>query len=111
MDPSEKDALTYVPGAGLTLAEQMGTGGQVAALHPYRRNDLGTGTSPAGEHERVHPAASSSRTCKSRRRSSSRICKPWSAPASGITILPFKVRADYIKMTDSTILTTVTIEL
>ena len=24
MDPSEKDALTYVPGAGLTLAEQMG---------------------------------------------------------------------------------------
>ena len=24
MDPSEKDALLYVPGAGLTLAEQMG---------------------------------------------------------------------------------------
>jgi GWxTD domain-containing protein len=24
MDPSEKDALTYVPGAGLTMAEQMG---------------------------------------------------------------------------------------
>jgi GWxTD domain-containing protein len=25
MDPSEKDALTYVPGAGLTIAEAMGT--------------------------------------------------------------------------------------
>src|SRR5271154_5608935 len=25
MDPSEKDALLYVPGAGLTMAEQMGT--------------------------------------------------------------------------------------
>ncbi len=24
MDPSEKDALLYVPGAGLTLMEQMG---------------------------------------------------------------------------------------
>ena len=24
MDPSEKDALTYVPGAGLTMMEQMG---------------------------------------------------------------------------------------
>ncbi len=30
MDPSEKDALTYVPGAGLTMAEEMGLSSKTA---------------------------------------------------------------------------------
>ena len=46
MDPSEKDALLYVPGAGLTLYEQMG----MAARHDrFTRTDgthLGTGQMP-----------------------------------------------------------------
>ena len=33
MDPSEKDALTYVPGAGLTLAEQMGMSDKMARFN------------------------------------------------------------------------------
>ena len=33
MDPSEKDALTYVPGAGLTLMEQMGLSTKTHLLH------------------------------------------------------------------------------
>ena len=33
MDPSEKDALTYVPGAGLTLAEQMGLSDKTARFN------------------------------------------------------------------------------
>jgi GWxTD domain-containing protein len=33
MDPSEKDALLYVPGAGLTLAESMGTSSKTARFN------------------------------------------------------------------------------
>ena len=38
MDPSEKDALLRVPGAGLTMAESMGMAEQDAALQQHRRN-------------------------------------------------------------------------
>ena len=44
MDPGEKDALLHVPGAGLTMAEQMGmTGSQFknGSLHPHRWHDRG----------------------------------------------------------------------
>ena len=37
-DPSEKDALLYVPGAGLTMYEQMGLACKAVPLHPHRRN-------------------------------------------------------------------------
>ena len=36
MDPSEKDALLYVPGAGLTMMEQMGMSGKDRPLQPHR---------------------------------------------------------------------------
>ena len=45
-DPSEKDALLYVPGAGLTLSEQIGLSSKEDR---FRRDDgtrLGTGTTP-----------------------------------------------------------------
>ncbi len=32
MDPSEKDALLYVPGAGLTMAEAMGMASKADAI-------------------------------------------------------------------------------
>ena len=37
MDPSEKDALLYVPNAGLTLAEQMGLSTKTARFHRRSR--------------------------------------------------------------------------
>ena len=50
MDPSEKDALLYVPGAGLTMMEQMGLARQDRPVQPYRRHAPGHG----------HPAAAGS---------------------------------------------------
>src|ERR1700686_2972897 len=46
MDPSEKDALLYVPGAGLTLAEQMGTADKSQRFNRTDGTHLGTGNSP-----------------------------------------------------------------
>ena len=56
MDPSEKDALTYVPGAGLTLMEQMGLSDKTQRFNNTDGTHLGQpfgGT--ARKHERVYP--------------------------------------------------------
>ena len=41
MDPSEKDALLRVPGAGLTMAESMGMADKSQRFLQYRRNERG----------------------------------------------------------------------
>ena len=46
-DPSEKDALLYVPGAGLTMMEQMGLSDKTAALQQYRWHPPGRSRSAA----------------------------------------------------------------
>src|ERR1700758_2427565 len=54
MDPSEKDALLYVPGAGLTMAEQMGMSCKVARFQRTDGTHLGTpigGGLPANMNE------------------------------------------------------------
>ena len=43
MDPSEKDALLYVPGAGLTLNEQMGLSTKTDRFNRTDGTHLGTG--------------------------------------------------------------------
>src|ERR1700733_3612328 len=49
MDPSEKDALLYVPGAGLTLNEQMGLSTKTDRFNRTDGTHLGTGTQPLPE--------------------------------------------------------------
>ena len=39
MDPGEKDALLHVPGAGLTMAEQMGMTGRNSKMDRFTRTD------------------------------------------------------------------------
>src|SRR5262249_33696438 len=46
MDPSEKDALLYVPNAGLTLMEQMGLSNKADRFSRTDGTRLGTGTQP-----------------------------------------------------------------
>src|SRR5512146_2913825 len=46
MDPSEKDALLYVPNAGLTMMEQMGLSSKADRFNRTDGTHLGTGDSP-----------------------------------------------------------------
>ena len=56
MDPSEKDALLYVPNAGLTLMEQMGLACKTDRFTRTDGTHLGTGSHAAArQHERVQP--------------------------------------------------------
>jgi len=110
MDPSEKDALLYVPNAGLTMMEQMGLASKADRFTRTDGTRLGTGTMPLParmqQFERLEQFA--------------RLHKPpeikfkdlEAAVTSKITynLLPMKARADYIRVTNSSILTNVTLQ-
>jgi GWxTD domain-containing protein len=108
MDPSEKDALLYVPNAGLTLMEQMGMADKADRFSRTDGTRLGTGNQPLpmrmNQFERLQQFALLQKP------PSIKFKDLEAAVSSTIkyNLLPIKVRADYIRMTDSTILTNIT---
>ena len=110
MDPSEKDALLYVPNAGLTLMEQMGLASKTDRFNRTDGTHLGTGTQPLpasmNEFERLEQFA------KLQRPPSVKFKDLEAVVSSSIryNMLPFKVHADYIKVTDSSVLTAITLQ-
>jgi GWxTD domain-containing protein len=110
MDPSEKDALLYVPGAGLTMMEQMGMANKTDRFNRTDGTHLGTGGQPLpasmNEFERLEQFA------KLQKPPAVKFKDLEAAVSSSIRFntLPFKVQADFIKVTDSTILSTITIQ-
>jgi GWxTD domain-containing protein len=110
MDPSEKDALTYVPGAGLTLTESMGLADKSQRFTRTDGTTLGVGNNPLpasmNEFERLNQFANLQKAPTVKFKDLQAVV----SSSIRYNTLPFKVRADYIKITGSTILTTVTIE-
>ncbi|MBV9341488.1 MAG: GWxTD domain-containing protein, partial [Acidobacteria bacterium] len=109
-DPEEKDALLYVPGAGLTLAEQMGMADKTQRFQRTDGTHLGTGNQPLPESMNEFTRLEQN-------------AKLFKAPvikfkdleaAVNSTIrynsLPMHVRADYIRITDATVLTSLTLQ-
>jgi GWxTD domain-containing protein len=111
MDPSEKDALLYVPNAGLTLYEQMGITSKVDRFSRTDGTRLGTGTMPLpnrmNQFERLQQFANLQKP------PSIKFKDLEAAVTSTIryNMLPIRVRADYMRMTNSTILTNITAQL
>src|SRR5579864_2134658 len=109
-DPSEKDALLMVPGAGLTMMEQMGLADKTQRFTRTDGTHLGTGAGPLpesmNEFERLEQFA------KLQKPPAVKFKDLEAAVSSSIRFntLPFKVQADFIKVTDSTILSTITIQ-
>jgi GWxTD domain-containing protein len=109
MDPSEKDALLYVPNAGLTMMEQMGMASKTDRFNRTDGTHLGQsfGGTPASmnEFERLE------RFSKLQKPPVVKFKDLEAAVSSHITfnLLPVKVQADYIKVTNSSVLTNVTI--
>ena len=110
MDPSEKDALLYVPNAGLTLMEQMGLSSKTDRFNRTDGTHLGTGNQPLpasmNQFERLEQFA------KLQKPPSVKFKDLDAVVSSSIryNTLPFKVHIDYIKITDSTVLTTITVQ-
>ncbi|MDP9054741.1 MAG: GWxTD domain-containing protein [Acidobacteriota bacterium] len=114
MDPSEKDALTYVPGAGLTLAEQMGTSDKSSRFTRSDGTHMGTPLSGSNsatptsynEFERLNQFA------KLQQPPPVKFKDLEAAISSRITynVLPMQVRIDYVRVTESSVLANITIQ-
>ncbi|MGH9559277.1 MAG: GWxTD domain-containing protein, partial [Bryobacteraceae bacterium] len=110
MNPSEKDALLYVPGAGLTLMEQMGMACKNQRFSRTDGTNLGTGGMPLpasmDEFNRLEQFA---------KLQAPPVIKYKDLEAAvnstiKYNLLPMKVRADYIPLTYSSVLTNITIQ-
>jgi GWxTD domain-containing protein len=110
MDPSEKDALTNVPGAGLTLCEQMG---QCDKSQRFSRTD-GThlGTQPGTETAEMNEFTRLEQFSKLQAPPAVKFKDLEAAVNSTIkyNLLPMKVRADFIPVTGSSVLSNITIQ-
>ncbi len=111
MDPGEKDALLHVPGAGLTQLEQMGMASKADRF--TRTDGMTTGQSLGGTPERFNEF--------SRLDLYARIFKPPSVKFNDLRavvtsrltaqLLPFEVRTDFIRVTEESVLTPVTVQV
>ncbi len=111
MDPGEKDALLHVPGAGLTMMEQMG---MATKADRFTRTDgMTTGQAMGGTPESMNEFT--------RLDLYSKIWKPPAVKFKDMqavvlaklssNLLPFDVRTDFVRITDETVLTPVTVQV
>jgi GWxTD domain-containing protein len=110
MDPSEKDALLYVPGAGLTMMEQLGLSSKTQRFQNTDGTHLGMpfGGQPASmdEFNRLEQFA------KLQRPPAVKFKDLEAVVNSKITfnLLPMKVRADFFPLTGASVLTNITLQ-
>ncbi|HEV8147169.1 MAG TPA: GWxTD domain-containing protein [Bryobacteraceae bacterium] len=110
MDPSEKDALLYVPNAGLTLMESMGMASKTDRFSRTDGTRLGTGSAPLpanmGQFERLEQFA------KLQKAPAIKFKDLEALVTSSIkyNTLPMQVRADYIPVTGASVLTFITVQ-
>ena len=111
MDPGEKDALLHVPGAGLTMMEQMGMASKTDRF--TRTDGMTTGTALGGTPESMEEFT--------RLDLYSKIWKPPDVKFNDLraavttklstNLLPFDTRTDFIRVTNDTVLTPVTVQV
>src|SRR6266542_4637225 len=108
MDPSEKDALLMVPNAGLTLMEQMGMSSKADRFN--RTDGTRLGEAFGGTPMRMNQFERLEQFAKLQKPPSIKFKDLEAIVNSRITfnVLPMRLRADYVPLTESTVLTSVT---
>src|SRR5580698_5272902 len=114
MDPSEKDALTYVPGAGLTMAEQLGLSDKTARFNRTDGTHMGT---PLSGNNQDAPASYNqfdrlNQFAKLQQPPPVKFKDLEAAISSRITynVLPMQVRTDYVRVTESSVMANITLQ-
>jgi GWxTD domain-containing protein len=110
MDPSEKDALLYVPNAGLTLMEQMGMASKADRFSRTDGTRLGTGNQPLpmrmNQFERLQQFAMLQKPPNIK-------FKDLEAAVNSTiryNLLPMKARADFMRITNSSVMSNITLQ-
>src|SRR2546426_8087128 len=111
MDPGEKDALLHVPNAGLTQLESMG---MASKRDRFSRSDgMTTGRSLGGEPESMNEFTRLDLYAKIFKAPSVKFndLKAVVTARLSAQLLPFDVRTDFLRVTEETILTPVTVQV
>jgi len=109
-DPSEKDALLYVPNAGLTLMEQMGMSSKTDRFNRTDGTHLGV---PFGaETEKMNEFNRIEQFAKLQRPPAIKFHDLEAAINSKISyaMLPARYRVDFFPLTDASVLTSITLQ-
>jgi GWxTD domain-containing protein len=115
MDPGEKDALLHVPGAGLTMAEELGQARGMSKQDRFQNtNGMTMGTPLGGMY-------SESQNEFTRLDLYSKIFQPPAVKFKDLkavvtsrlsaNLLPFEARTDFVRVTDETVLTPITVQV
>jgi GWxTD domain-containing protein len=114
MDPSEKDALTYIPGAGLTLAEQLGLSDKSARFNTTDGTHMGA---PLSGNTMDRPASYNqfdrlAQFAKLQQPPPVKFKDLEAAINTRITynILPMQVRIDYVRVTEASVMANITVQ-
>ena len=110
MDPSEKDALARVPGAGLTLYEQLGLADKADRFTRTDGTLLGTGNMPLparmNQFDRLQQYTNLQKAPAIKFKDLEALVQS----TIKYNLLPMKVRTDYFPITGSSVLTNLTIQ-
>ncbi|HUI42583.1 MAG TPA: GWxTD domain-containing protein [Terriglobia bacterium] len=111
MDPGEKDALLHVPGAGLTLLEQEGLASKTDRF--TRTDGMTIGTTPGGDSQSMNEFTRLDLFSKIFRPPAVKFDDLKASVSHRISsqIVPFQVRTDFIRVTEDTVLTPVTVQI
>jgi len=111
MDPGEKDALLHVPNAGLTDMESMGMASKADRFN--RTDGMTTGQSMGGTPESMNEFTRLDLYAKIFQPPEVKFKDLKAVVTSKISaqLLPFDVRTDFLRVTDETVLTPITVQV
>src|SRR6266702_5760061 len=111
IDPGEKDALLHVPNAGLTQLESMGMASKADRF--TRTDGMTTGRALGGEPESMNEFTRLDLYAKIFKPPEVKFKDLKAVVTSRLStqLLPFDVRADFIRVTDESVLTPITIQV
>ena len=111
MDRSEKDALLYTPNAGLTMWEQMGMSSKASRFTGNGIERMGTGPMSSSQatkqFDRLEQFAKLSAPPPVKFKDLEEVVNTKII----VNLMPFDVRADFVKVTSDTVLVPVTIQM
>jgi GWxTD domain-containing protein len=110
MDPSEKDALTNVPGAGLTLYEQLGLACKTNRFNRTDGTHLGTGTMPLPASMDQFTRLEQFTNLQKVPQTKFKDLEAMVTSAVKFNLLPMKVQTDFIPVTNVSTMAYITIQ-
>ncbi len=110
-DRSEKDALKYTPGAGLTMYEQMGMASKTSRFNGGGLEQLGTGPFNQDLQQQQFGRLEQWAKLQGAPPVKFKDLEEVVTHKISVNLMPFDVRADFVKVTSDTVLVPVTIQI